>query len=74
MDGVDGLVVVVAAFPGVVDDEWVGGVVLAVLPPDEPDDVLGWPLWPDVQPVRTTGTMKSVSTQIKILSIRRRIT
>jgi hypothetical protein len=47
-----------------VDVELRGAVVITVLAPDEPDDVLGWAVFPDAQPVNTTGTMTNVTAQM----------
>jgi hypothetical protein len=57
-----------------VDDGLRGAVVITVLAPDEPDDVLGWPVFPDAQPVSTTDTIINVTAQTQAAGLGRILT
>ncbi len=58
----------------VVDDELRGVVVITVLSPDEPDDVLESPVLPDAQPVSTTDAVINITAQTPAAGLGRILT
>jgi hypothetical protein len=49
-------------------------VVRTVLSPEEPDDVLGRPVFPDAQPANTTDTIINVTAQTQAAGLGRILT